>query len=93
MKQGPHFLALKIQKIGSAPHLSFSGCVRRSIVLLEREVFISKVFLLCLRCWDQNILNIHICIQFRALFDKNEGDFHILETATQTMTKAGFCRR
>ena len=48
-------------------------CIINTSVLLEGEVFDSEVFHYCLRCKDQNICNIHICIQFCALFDENEG--------------------
>ena len=67
----PQFLAPKPRKIVSAPSLGFVGGVRGIPVLLEGEIFIFEVLFHFRQGRGQNVINVHICVDFGTLVHKN----------------------
>ena len=67
--------------------------MRGSTVLLEGEIVIFEVLIHITQGRDQNIIGVHIFVDYGSLFHKIRGDFQVFHTAAQPMTDAGFLRQ
>ena len=73
--------------------LSFSWSVGWCYILLEVERLIVGVFFHLFKCWNQNILNIDICVDLNPLLHKTQRRLQDLKTAAHTMRLKDFCRQ
>ena len=64
-----------------APVLIFSWGVGWCSVLLEGKRLFFKVFINLFKCWNQNIINVKICVDINPCSTKTKGDFQNFETA------------
>ena len=57
------------------PSLGFVGGIRRSTVLLEWEISIFEVLFRIMQSRCQNVIDVHICVDFGILLHKNQRIF------------------
>ena len=74
-RRRPQFLDKKPQEIVFAPSLAFVGSVRGSTALLEDETLVFKVLFHITHGRGQNVIEIHIFVDFGTLFHKNQRKF------------------